>query len=41
MKKNIIKYVAYTLMALPLGGVGVGLLTSCSDDHTGSVSIGG
>ena len=31
MKKNIIKYVAYTLMALPLGGVGGGLLTSCSD----------
>ena len=32
MKKNLIKYVAYTLLALPLGGVGGGLLTSCSDD---------
>ena len=31
MKKNILKYVAYTLLALPLGGVGGGLLTSCQD----------
>ena len=31
MKKNLIKYTAYILMALPLGGVGAGLLTSCSD----------
>ena len=31
MKKNILKSVAYMLIALPLGGVGVGLLTSCQD----------
>ena len=31
MKKNIMKYAAYILMALPIGGVGVGLLTSCQD----------
>ncbi|MBR1687771.1 MAG: DUF4960 domain-containing protein [Prevotella sp.] len=31
MKKNLIKYVAYMLIALPLGGVGGGLLTSCQD----------
>ena len=32
MKKNIIQYTVYTLLALPLGGVGGGLLSSCSDD---------
>ena len=32
MKKNILKYVAYMLFALPLGGVGGGLLSSCSVD---------
>ncbi len=32
MKKNIIKYAVYMLTALPLGGVGGGLLTSCSGD---------
>ena len=32
MKKNIIGLVVYLLTALPLGGVGGGLLTSCSDD---------
>ena len=31
MKKNIIKYVVYMVTALPLWGVGGGLLTSCSD----------
>ena len=31
MKKNILKYAAYMLFALPLGGVGGGLLTSCQD----------
>jgi len=31
MKKNIIKYAAYVLTALPLGGIGGGLLSSCSD----------
>ena len=31
MKKNIIKLVAYMAVALPLGGVGGGLLSSCSD----------
>ncbi len=30
MKKNLIKYATYVLTALPLGGVGGGLLTSCS-----------
>ena len=31
MKQNIIKYVVYMVTALPLGGVGGGLLTSCSN----------
>ena len=31
MKKNIIKYVAYVVTALPLGGVGGGILSACSD----------
>ena len=31
MKKNIIKFVAFLVTALPLGGVGGGLLTSCAD----------
>ena len=31
MKKNIIKIAAYIAIALPLGGVGGGLFTSCSD----------
>ncbi len=31
MKKNILKYVVYLATALPLGGVGGGLLTACSD----------
>jgi len=31
MKKNIIKYAAYVLTALPLGSIGGGLLSSCSD----------
>ena len=31
MKKNIIKFAAYMLTALPLGGVGGGLLSSCND----------
>ncbi len=31
MKKNIIKFVAFLVTALPLGGVVGGLLTSCSD----------
>lgn len=33
MKKNIIKITAFLLAALSLGGVGGGLLTSCSDGH--------
>ena len=32
MKKNILSYVISAAIALPLGGVGGGLLTSCSDD---------
>ena len=31
MKKNIIKFAAYLVTALPLGGVGGGLLSSCND----------
>ena len=31
MKQTILKYAAYAAMALPLGGVGGGLLTSCND----------
>ena len=31
MKRNIIKYAVYLVTALPLGGVGGGLLTSCQD----------
>ena len=31
MKKNIIKIAAYLVTALPLGGVGGGLLSSCND----------
>ena len=31
MKKNIMKYVVYLVTALPLGGVGGGLLSSCQD----------
>ena len=31
MKKTILSYLVYSLAALPLGGVGGGLLTSCSD----------
>lgn len=31
MKKNIMKYVVYLVAALPLGGVGGALLTSCQD----------
>jgi len=31
MKKNILKYVVFLATALPLGGVGGGLLTSCQD----------
>ncbi len=31
MKKKLISYLTYVLMALPLGGVGGGLLTSCND----------
>ena len=31
MKKNIIKYAVYMVTALPLGGVGGGLMSSCSD----------
>lgn len=31
MKKNFAKYMAYMLLALPLGGVGGGLLTGCSN----------
>ena len=31
MKKSVLRYVAYVLFALPLGGVGGGLLTSCDD----------
>ena len=31
MKKNIIKFAVYLVTALPLGGVGGGLLTSCQD----------
>ena len=31
MKKNIIKYAVYMVTALPLGGVGGGLISSCSD----------
>lgn len=31
MKKNIISYLLYAAVALPLGGVGGGLLTSCND----------
>ena len=33
MKRNIIKYAICLLTALPLGGVGGGLLTSCSPDE--------
>ena len=32
MKKNIISLAAYILTALPLWGVGGGLLAACSDD---------
>ena len=32
MKKIILKYAAYLLTALPLGGVGGGLLSSCTED---------
>ncbi len=31
MKKNIIKFAAYLVTALPLGGVGGGFLSSCND----------
>lgn len=31
MKKNIVKWASFLVFALPLGGVGGGLLTSCSD----------
>ncbi len=31
MKRNILSYLVYMLIALPLGGVGGGLLTSCAD----------
>ena len=31
MKKHIVRYFAYMAIALPLGGVGGGLLSSCSD----------
>ena len=31
MKKNILSYLVYAAVALPLGGVGVGLLSSCND----------
>ena len=31
MTRNIIKYAVYLVTALPLGGVGGGLLTSCQD----------
>lgn len=41
MKQNIIKFAVYLLTALPLGGVGGGLLASCSDDHTGSIDVSG
>ncbi len=33
MKKNIIKYAVYLLTTLPLGGVGGGLLSSCSPEE--------
>ena len=40
MKKNILKYAAYMLFALPLGGVGGGLLTSCQNrDLPGSAPM--
>ena len=31
MKKNILSYVLYAAVAVPLGGIGGGLLTSCND----------
>ena len=40
MKKNIIKYVAYLVTALPLGGVGGGLV-SCSDDFLDDMTVYG
>ncbi len=40
MKQNIFsKYAAYLLLALPLGGVGGGLLTSCADEFDQSYSV--
>ena len=42
MKKRIMKYLLFLATALPLGGVGGGLLSSCSDDdHTGSINVNG
>ena len=39
MKQNIFsKYAAYLLIALPLGGVGGGLLTSCADEFNQNYS---
>lgn len=32
MKKNLLSYIAYLAAVLPIGGVGGGLLTSCSND---------
>lgn len=32
MKNKIKQYIAYAFVALPLGGVGMGLLTSCGDE---------
>ena len=32
MKRNIIKYAVYLVTALPIGGVGGGLLSACSPD---------
>ena len=40
MKKNIIKYVAYLATALPLGGVGGGLV-SCSDNFLDDMTVYG
>ncbi len=39
MKKNIIKYAVYWVTALPLGGVGGGLLSSCSEDKLDAKSV--
>ena len=39
MKRNMIKYAVYLVTALPLGGVGGGLLTSCTEKKGEDVTL--